>query len=302
MSFQNVFGLGLSVLDEIYRVDDFSIDAPRIRYFERVVVPGGMMGTAVSQAAILGCKTQLLTMLGDDREGRLVIRALRGHGVVTRDVIRSARHPTTVAVVLVDRRTGERRFLVPDRRGIEAAAPDFNLDRLNSKSLLLLDGHFPRQALRAVRKARACGASVVADFHSPRPSCLKLLPDVEFPILPEEFGRAWGSGGARATLLALREKFACTPVITLGARGALTLWKGQFVAIPARKVRVRDTTGAGDVFHGAFAAGLCHDYGFIEALHLASRAAGHCCTALGGLGRPLRRDEMSPKPAGRRSR
>jgi sulfofructose kinase len=299
VAFRNVIGLGLSVLDEIYRVDEFSLVSPRIRYTDRKVAPGGMMSTAVAQAAILGCKTHLLTVVGDDREGRIIVRALRRHGVVTRDVVRDSLHPTTVAVVLVDRRTGERRFLVPDRRRVEAAAPDFNLARLKSDSLLLVDGHFPTQALRAARLARKRGATLVADFHSPRPACLKLLPDVEFPILPEEFGVSWGSGGPRETLVALREKYSSTPVITLGARGALALWKGKFVEIPARRVRVRDTTGAGDAFHGAFAAGLCHGYGVIQSLHLASRAAGQCCTALGGMGRLLTPEQMTPKPAGR---
>ncbi len=290
------------MLDETYLVDDFRVDSLRTRYRARRVAPGGMMGTAVAQSAALGVTTRLLSMLGDDREGRAIVRQLRAHGCITRGVIRSNTHPTTVAVVLVDRRTRARRFLVPDRRKIEASAPDFDLSSLTRETVLMIDGHFPKQAMRAVRRARELGAAVVADFHSPRPACLKLLPYVDFPILPREFGAAWRGGSPRDTLVALREEFGGDPVVTLGERGALALWEGRFVEIPPRRVRVRDTTGAGDAFHGGFAAGLCLGFSFIEALHLASRAAAACCTELGGTGRLLGPSEISSRPAGRRRR
>ncbi|MCH7867395.1 MAG: hypothetical protein IH881_06830 [Myxococcales bacterium] len=300
MALRKVMGLGLSVLDETYLVVDFRMDNPRARYLERRVAAGGMMGNAVAQSAALGVKTQLLSMLGDDREGRAIIAQLREHGVVTRGVTRSKQHPTTVAIVLVDHETRERRFLVPDRRKIESSAPDFDLTGLNRDSVLMIDGHFPAQALRGVRRARECGAPVVADFHSPRAACLRLLPFVDYPILPLEFGLAWHGGTPREILFALREEFGGTPVLTLGERGALALWQDRPVEIPPRRVRVRDTTGAGDVFHGAFAAGLCLGFSFIEALHLASRAAAVCCTELGGTGRLLQPEEISCRPAGRR--
>ncbi len=293
-------GLGLSVLDETYLVEDFRIDSPRTRFLARRVAAGGMMGTAVAQSATLGVRTRLLSMLGDDRDGKSIIAQLRKHGVVTRGVIRSKQHPSTVAVVLVDRATRERRFLVPDRRKLESAAPDFDLAGLKRETVLMIDGHFPAQAMRAVRRAREVGAVVVADFHSPRPACLRLLPRVDYPILPLEFGRAWHGGTPREILFALREEFGGNPVLTLGERGALALWQGRPVEIPARRVRVRDTTGAGDVFHGAFSAGLCLGFSFVEALHLGSRAAAVCCTALGGTGRLLQPEEISRRPAGRR--
>ncbi len=288
------------MLDETYLVEDFDEARQRTRYRARRVGPGGMMGTAVAQSAALGVRTRLLSMLGDDRDGRAIVRQLRAHGVVTRGVVRSKTHATTVAVVLVDHRTRERRFLVPDRRKIEADAPDFDLSSLTRETVLMVDGHFAGQASRAVRLARKRGAAVVADFHSPRPACLRLLPYVDFPILPREFATAWHGGSPRDTLLALREEFGGNPVMTLGELGALALWEGRFVEIPPRRTRVRDTTGAGDAFHGAFAAGLCLGFSFVEALHLASRAAAACCTELGGSSRLLQPDEISRRPAGRR--
>lgn len=282
--YRRVVGVGMAVLDHLYRVDELALGAVRTRYRDRLVSSGGMAANAVAQAAAMGVEAHLLTLLGDDDDGRRVARDLRALGVRTRRIVRDPRRPTSVAVVLVDRRTGERRFVIPDRRRLERAAPDFDLSPLDARSVLLLDGHFPAQALRAARRARALGAAVVADFSRPRPDFLRLLPWVDHPILPLEFVERWDEPEPRRALFALRERYGGTPVVTLGRRGALALVDGRVRRIPARRVRVRDTTGAGDVFHGAFAAALCLGLEPLPALELATAEAARCCAALGGLG------------------
>jgi len=289
---RRIVGLGLVVVDELLVVDDLKLADTRTRYRELLRSPGGMMSTALAQAAQLGCETHLLSQVGRDAGGRFIVRELRGRGVVTRRLHRSDAHDTTVAYVLVDRRSGERRFIVPDRRELESSAPDFDLSPIDRDTLLLVDGHFPQQARRAVERARSRGARVIADFHAPRPEYLALLPFVDYPILPEEFAEAWGVGNARETLRVLHSRYGGTPAITQGRRGALVLHEGRVHRVPAPRVRVRDTTGAGDVLHGAFAAGLAHGRDVSGALQLAVRAAALSCTALGGLGRLMTRDEM----------
>jgi sulfofructose kinase len=128
---------------------------------------------------------------------------------------------------------------------------------------------------------------VVGDFCDARPIHRRLLPWVDHPIVPEEFAAHWGAGGPRETLRDLARRFGGSPVVTLGARGALAWVDGRIRRVAAHRVRVRDTTGAGDVFHGAFAAGLAHGWDLMDALGLASRAAAHACTGLGGTARLL---------------
>ena len=72
----------------------------------------------------------------------------------------------------------------------------------------------------------------------------------------------------------------------------LAFCDGRVHRIPACRVAVRDTTGAGDIFHGAFAAGLYHGMEVLQALALAARAAALGCTALGGIGRLMSYQEM----------
>jgi sulfofructose kinase len=285
--------VGITVVDHVLVVDDYHLRKVRTRYHERIVSPGGMVTNALAQAAQLGCETHLLSMVGDDADGRWLASELADRGIETRRLIRDAQFPTTTALILVKRRGGDRRFVLPDRRAIERAAPAFDLTPIRSNSLVLIDGHFPDQALLALRRARECGACVIADLTDARPAYLGMLRFVDYPVLPLEFVESWNVGTPRQTLRALRDRFGGTPIVTLGRRGALALHEDRILEIPAQRVKVRDTTGAGDVFHGAFAAGLYHGLGLVEALHLASRAAGQSCTAVGAMGRLMTRDEMS---------
>ena len=292
MGVRRVVGLGLCVVDHLYVLEGGAFRGARVRYREHRVGSGGMTGNALAQAAALGCRAQVLSGLGDDPAGRFVRRSLRRLGVDTRRLLLSPELETTVAVCLVARRSGERRFLVAERRAMERRSPDFDLSGIAPGGVLLLDGHFPAQALRAARRARRLGAPVVGDFHRFGPAARRLLPFVDYPIVPEEFARSHPLGEPRRVLRWLAERYGGTPVVTLGARGGLYWRAGGPGRFAGRRVKVRDTTGAGDAFHGAFAAGLVHGLDLEGALALAARAAALCCTALGGTGRLLRRDEV----------
>lgn len=292
MSYRRVVGLGLCVVDHTYLVRGLDAGAVRTRFSERLVAAGGMVCNALAQTAALGCNSHVLTALGDDEEARVVRRALRARGIKLRGVLRSPLLRTTVAVVLVDERTGERRFIVPDRRRLERRAPDFDLSVIDRRTLLLVDGHFPAQALRAVRRAREVGATVVADFHRPRTGVGRLLPYVDHAVVPLEYVEACGYADPRAALRDLARTTRGRPVVTLGRKGGIYLEGGRVRRYRAHPVKVVDTTGAGDVFHGAFAAGLYHGLGFAESLDLGARAAALNCTALGASARLMTRAEL----------
>ncbi len=211
-------------------------------------------------------------------------RALRRAGVRTGRLLRARGRPTTVAVVIVERGTGERRFVVADRGPYERAVPDFDLAPIRESSILLIDGHFPVQTRRAVRHARAVGATVVADFNRPTRDAVALLPDVDYPVVPLEFALAYAGADPRDAVRSLRREYGGTPIVTSGALGGYYWSKGRVRRYRSPRVRVRDTTGAGDAFHGAFAASLARGRSPDEAVERAARAGARCCTALGATG------------------
>jgi len=276
------------VLDDVYRVADLSLSGERERYREHHTGTGGMAANALVQAAALGVRCQLLTLVGDDAAGRGLLRALRESGVGTRRVVRSPAHPTTSALVLVDARSGERRFVLPDRREIERRAPDFDLSAIVGRSVLLVDGHFARQAKAGLGRAREREATTVADFAVAKPAFRPMLRFVDHAIVPLQYVESAGLGSPREALRWLERRTRAAPVVTLGSRGALALIDGRFRRIRPHRVRVRDTTGAGDAFHGAFAAGLALGMPVPAALDLASRAGAYACRGLGATSSLLR--------------
>ncbi len=295
-----VVGLGLCVVDHLYVVDELAGTGERTRYTERLVLAGGMVSNALSQVARLGCRAELISLVGNDADGRWARRSLRANGVATRGLVLSDAFPTTIAVVMIGERDGERRFLTAHRAPFERRVPSFDLAPIRPGRVLLIDGHFPAQALRAARRARSLGVPVVADFSDPRPDYLRLLPWVDHAVLPEAFVRQWSPGDPERALGRLHQKFGGSPVITLGARGGIYWHEGRVRRYRSPRVRVRDTTGAGDVFHGAFAAGLAHKLALPEIVARAARAGAIACTALGATARlASRREWEGLVPAGR---
>jgi sulfofructose kinase len=286
-----VVGLGLCVVDHLYVVDEPGDTSERARYTQRLVLPGGMVSNALTQVARLGCRAELISLVGNDSDGRWLRRRLRASGVATRGLALSDAFPTTVAVVLIGARDGERRFVTAHRAPFERRVPAFHLAAIRPGRVLLIDGHFPAQALRAARRARKLGVPVVADFSDPRRDYLRLLPWVDHAVLPETFVRQWSPGDPEHALRRLRREFGGSPVVTLGARGGIYWHEGRVRRYRSPRVRVRDTTGAGDVFHGAFAAGLAHGLALPEIVARAARAGAIACTALGATARLATRRE-----------
>ena len=278
-----VVGLGLCVRDEVLLVDELGLEEQHVRYRRRLSLPGGMVANALVTAATEGVEAHLLSLVGRDQDGRFVLSELRRRGVVTRRVVRSEDHVTTTSVVLVEKSTGERRFIVPDRRVMEREAPEFDVASIRNSTVLMIDGHFPAEARRAMKKARECGAAVVADFSDARQAFQRLLPQVDYPVVPMDFIRGYGAGSVRDTLRALHRRHGGTPVATLGEKGALAFHAGRFLEIAPVRARVVDTTGAGDAFHGAFAAGLARGLEVPAALARAARCAAAACRHLGGV-------------------
>jgi sugar/nucleoside kinase (ribokinase family) len=136
---------------------------------------------------------------------------------------------------------------------------------------------------------------VLLDLDGPGPGVEELLGLVDFPIVSERFSE-WISGGKSAAdgLSELVARGARLAVVTLGPRGALSLGPGDAEPLwsDAFAVEPRDTTGAGDVFHAAFAFGLLQGWGRRRVLRAANAAAALSCRAIGAQGGLPNRAEL----------
>ena len=136
-------------------------------------------------------------------------------------------------------------------------------------------------------QARQLGIPVVMDAGSVYADSARLLAHVDYLVASEKFARAFCASEYLDTCLHALARQHAQVVITCGERGVLWAKDGDDGHLPAFKVQVVDSTGAGDAFHGAFAWGLAQKMDWLPLLRFASAVAALNCIQLGArLGLP----------------
>jgi sulfofructose kinase len=279
-----VIGVGLACLDYLLQVPALELvpSGCRLQGFKQQ--GGGMVATAMVAVARLGGRAELWTVLGRDLCGDVIIEGLAAETVDLSQVIRWADQPSPFAFVLVDGQTGERVFLTSETGW---GSGDVNLDvtvdlnRIDAADALLVDGHWRPLALPALERARAMGVPICGDIGRIGGN-EDLLPLIDYLVVPRHAAEEIaGEAGPRA-LETLASFGAQMVVITLGAEGATYVAGEGRDLFPAFDVRAVDTTGAGDVFHGAFAYGVAQGWKPRQLVVFSSAVAALKCTQLGG--------------------
>lgn len=256
---------------------------------------GGPAATAAVTLARLGAPVRLLGVVGDDEFGVWILAGLRAEGVGVEEMrVRRGRR-SHLSVCVADRRTGGRNILwhpgdAPDLRPAELPAR-----ALAGAGVVLIDGRHPEAASALAARAGRRGIPVLLDAGSPAATTVALARRVEVCIASQPFARALAGddrpGAQLRALLALGPRLAG---VTLGSRGAVLGRSGErhYLFQPALRVRVVDTTGAGDAFHGAAAWGLLRGSGPARLLRVATVVAGLKCRRAGGRSGLPRRAEV----------
>ena len=283
-----VVGLGVACLDYLFVAEGVERGA-QARLVDYAVEGGGLVGTALVAAARLGARVEIVSWVGDDEAGRLVVEGLEAEGVDTSgvEVIRGGR--TGVSFVRVEAGTGER--TIHHRRG--SPPPAEQVEKVAGLDIraeaVLVDGVWPEASVGFARRAREAGTPVVGDF-CPRAGLEELAALVTALIVPKSCGEGLGASW-EARLGALARYGPEFVGITAGEDGCHFLVRGEAKVQPAFAVEVVDTTGAGDVFHGAFAYGLAAGWGYERCVEFAAATAALSCRALGGrTGIPARQE------------
>ncbi len=197
-------------------------------------------------------------------------------GVDTRLIVLGA-SPTPISTVLV--KPDGKRALV-NYKGDTKPLPSGSVDFTRIKpSVILFDGHEPHISLPLAKHARRAGIATVLDAGSLHQGTSALLDHVDYLVCSQKFAHQY-AGDVQTALRQLSE-VAPTVVITLGEAGLIWRRGQEQGTLPAYPVTAIDTTGAGDAFHGAFAAALSAGMDWPELLRYASAAGALCCTKTG---------------------
>lgn len=281
-----IVGLGLATVDVMTLTprlpgpdDVFAVD-------EIVVQGGGPVATALVAAARLGASTAYLGAIGSGRWGREVDAGFARYGVDASYARHGGEGEQSLSVILVQAASGRRSILyrpgtLPDLAPDEAPAAV-----VEGARILHLDGGHLVAALHAARLARAAGVTVSFDGGAGEkwPGIEELLPLVDVMVVARQFAATYTGEAdpAAAGPALLREYGPQEVVITDGERGAW-YWDGrERLHRPAFSVDVVDTTGAGDVFHGAYLFAHLREWGPARRLAFAGATAALKCRRVGG--------------------
>jgi len=282
----DVVGLGCLSVDELLYVDTMPGAEGQARILRRERQHGGLTGTALAAAAVLGASCRYGGLLGTDPAWAGTEADLVAHGV---DVSAAPRHAGVRPVLstIVVSADGERHIYYDDDAPM-GAPDDPDPAVLDGARVLLLDGFGMQGTIRAAAAARERDIPRVADLESDAdPGVDELAALVDHLVLPWAFAQRWtGAGGAAAAVASLWGPGRDTVVVTDGARGCWYRSREdpEVRHVPAFAVRVVDTTGCGDVFHGAYAAGLAFGLPAAARVDFASAAAALAATGRGGRG------------------
>lgn len=237
---------------------------------------GGPAANAAVAVSLLGYKSAFSGYLGQDLYGDKHWQELVNCNVDTRLIVRGP-SPTPLSSILV-KPDGKRALI--NYKGETKPLPAESLD-LNSvrPKVILFDGHEPHLSIPLAKHAHLEGIATVLDAGSLHEGTSALIGQVDYLVCSEKFAQQFAVDNETA-LARLADK-APAVVITLGEKGLIWRRGGDRGKLSAFPVTAIDTTGAGDAFHGAFAAAVASGMDWLDTLYYASAAGSLCCTKTG---------------------
>lgn len=278
----HVICLGLSALDQVWRVDrSFAGGSEKIRAGEYVTLGGGMAANASVAVAKLGASVAFWGRGGNDAAGHEMKSAFVSAGVNVENFRLFAEGRSSVSGIIVDS-NGERQIV--NFRGLYPEAADWiPLEDVARASSVLADPRWVAGAATLFREARARGIATVLDGDMADAEVFeRLLPLTDHAIFSEPALAAF-AGSAEDESLAALARFGCGVIaVTRGEGGVSWYESGRLHRQAAYAVDVVDTTGAGDVFHGAYALAIGAGLDVPAAMAFSAATAAMKCRHAGG--------------------
>ncbi len=282
-----VVGIGAATLDDLWVVPDFSSTETVLQAHDHQVMGGGPVATALCVLACLGHRSALVDVCGDDPAGECILHELERLGVSTAMMRRVETASSARAVVFVRRADGARQIVFQPSSAGDPVIDSGTKAVIRGARLLHLNGRHESAARVAVEVAAEAGVIISFDGGAGRyrESIRDLMEASHVRIVSRDFAQQWtGRSEIREMLECLFQPPAQVVVITEGMRGSHGMCaEGRIHHQPAFEAsRLVDTTGCGDVYHGAFLHGWLSGWNMPECMQFAARQAARNAEGLGG--------------------
>lgn len=277
----DVVGLGYCNVDYMGIVPRYPELDEKIGMVEFLKQGGGVTATAMAAVGRLGGRASYIGKVGGDDFGKYILSGLEDEGVDTSRVVIVPGASSQFSFIVVDQATGKRTIFWTSS-GLVLEPHEIRREDILAGKVLQLDDHHPA-AIQAADWANEAGIPAVMDAGTVRDGSAELVERTDFLIASALFAKQFTGEDnpekAARVMFGGRRKFSA---VTLNEKGCVWVTDEGTFHQPAFEVDVVDTTGAGDVFHGAFSFGLSKGWPHKEIIEFASAVAAIKCTKLGG--------------------
>lgn len=281
----DVIGIGSCAVDFLGIVLSFPKPDTKNKMTKFIQQGGGPVATALVTLARLGAKVSFVGKLGNNEFSRFVINEFVKEGVDVSGIVKENNAGPYLAFIIVDAKNGSRTICWTDQMVLRLKKEELSRDFITSCRILHLDEYEIEAALLAAKWAKEEGVKTVLDAETPQKKELSpLIKLIDFLIVPEEFALGFsGAGNIGKACEFFIKQGPRVVVITQGKRGSFVVTKDKRFFQPAfNNVNIVDTTGCGDVFHGAFIYGILKGWPLEVISEFASAVAAIKCEKLGG--------------------
>lgn len=280
---KKILCVGHSAYDITYLLPHFPLENRKYKAKDRIMVSGGPAGNAAYLLGKYGESVSYITALGNDFYGKKIVEDLSEVGVDIKNIILSKNRVTPCSIIIANEETGSRTII---NYREEKSTNNFQMIYEKDPEIILYDGHELDIALK-VHKEFPRAISVL-DAGTYKEGTLTIGKFVDYLICSEDFAKDY----CRMEILEEREfKYVLdrlgdlnpnTIIVTLGERGSILKKGKEILKFKAFKTKAVDTTGAGDIFHGAFVYGLSNNFPIEKNIEFASACASLSVEKLGG--------------------
>jgi len=274
----DVLGLGCTAVDDLLYVPRFPGVDEKMQVQRSIRRFGGLTGVALVAAARAGARCAYAGCLGKDELSAYAAAHLTREGVDVSFAPRLPQGRVVHSTVVVGNDSGSRNVFFEGSGLIGAHDTEPPDQVIRNCRVLFIDQWGMSGNLRAARVARSAGVAVIADLEDARnPLFRQVLDLVDHLVLGESFAREIsGERDAASAARSLWRADRAAVIVTCGASGCWSVTLDTDltpVHHPAFSVKATDTTGCGDVFHGAYSASLARGDALEARIRFAAAAA-----------------------------
>ena len=281
----DVIGVGACSVDYIGLVNGYPKPDTKNKILQMHVEGGGPVATALVALSRLGCKTSYLGKLGTTPLAQAALQGFNDEHVdVSRVTGNDEDAGAAFAFILADQSLGQRTIWYSDEHVSRLAPEDLSRRFICSARCLILDQYEMSAAIQAAKWAKEAGVLVELDCEDPDASrVVELIQHTDVLIVPEYFALQVSDTTEAESAAEYLQKVGPKIVsVTQGKGGSVTIGDEGYFHQPIFEVETIDTTGCGDVFHGAFVYGLLQEWPLPSVAEFATAVSSLKSCKLGG--------------------